>query len=344
MKVVFIADCLTTQRAGIHYYAKNFIPRVIKRYPGHSYYHLTTEDYDIEGSSNIVVPVNKAIPFHYRIRYFTSIPKALHRIGVDVAIEMAHFGPFLLNKTIKKITMIHDLTPIMYPQYHDNFSVVWHKLFFKRLAQSVDSLMTNSQSTKTDIINQFSIAPKKIFVNYPIIQKKEIEEKNRKEVYTFLTVGTIEPRKRHLFILDGLERYYANGNMDFSWVVIGQKGWRYEEFFDKLNVSPIKDKIEITGYVDETTLSKLYREADCFLYASEYEGFGMPILEAMSYNMKLVLSNTMIHREVAGLSGAYFNTIEELSKLLNFVKDNDIESSRAEMDRIIDSDIEVPFL
>lgn len=345
MKVVFIADCLTTQIAGIHYYAKNFIPDVIRDFSNNEFYHITSEAYEIVGSKNIVIPINQRVPFHYRLRYFGAIPKVINSLDADVAIEMAHFGPFRLNRQIKRMTMVHDLTPILYPYYHDRLSVTWHRLFFRRLLQKVDGILTNSYSTKKDVVDQFGIEPNKIYVNYPRLASTFTPKTDEdKTTTTFLTVGTIEPRKRHELILAGFERAYGRGFSDFEWIVVGQKGWNNYGFYNKLNKSPVNHLVDLVGYVDDEQLHDLYKKSDVLVYASEYEGFGMPITESLSYGLKLILSDTIVHREVAGEAGLYFSDINVLAELIIHNDQIELDIIRERFEQFSRRVISLPFL
>ena len=171
--------------AGIHYYARQFIERVISQYPQHEYYHITSSEYPVHRSQNIIIPILRSIPFHYRIRYISSIPKRIKDLDPDIVIEMAHFGPFFLPKSIKSYVVVHDLTPILYPQYHDWISVLWHRLFFGNLLQKVDGIITNSKTTKNDVGNHFGIRLNKITVAYPnpsyLFRGETITEENSGE-------------------------------------------------------------------------------------------------------------------------------------------------------------------
>ncbi len=330
LKVVFIADCLTTQRAGIHYYARQFIPRVIAQYPDHEYYHITSQPYELSASENIVVPITTKIPMHYRIRYFTAIPKAIKKVGANVAIELAHFGPFRLPKNIKRYTVIHDLTPILYSQYHDRPSVLWHRFRLRPLLRSVDGIITNSHTTRQDIHNHLSIDLHKIEVAYPAVQtsKRILRSVARQDrVIKLLTVGTIEPRKNHIEILRALEQAVDQGFGPFEWYIAGGEGWDYRQINRAMSESPIADRIRKYGYVSDADLQRLYQQADYLVYASRYEGFGLPISEAMGHGLGLILSDIPVHREVAEDTALYFADRDTLVGLLMDLEKN-VASSR----------------
>lgn len=115
----------------------------------------------------------------------------------------------------------------------------------------------------------------------------------------FLTVGTIEPRKNHLRILEALERLHAKG-FPHRWKIAGGKGWMSEPFFARLATSPSRDRIELLGDVDDLALARLYAGASAVVYVSLYEGFGLPLVEAMRAGAPLITSALASMPEVAG--------------------------------------------
>lgn len=346
MKVVFVADNLTTQTAGIHVYTRQFIKRTIKQYPKHSYHHITTTPYEIAGSINEIIPIKRWLPGHYRLRYFNEIPRRIRSLTGDVVIEMAHFGPFRLpDESIKRVTVVHDLTPILYPQYHDKLSVWWHTYQFGSLLQSVDAIISNSHTTRSDIVGHLDVDPNKISVCYPTVPNVS----SQKTPFEYgpvqlLTVGTIEPRKNHLFILEALLEWYEEHQRDFTWVVAGAKGWKSEPFYDALKSSPIESKVLLTGHITDQQLHDMYRDSDVFLFASHYEGFGLPILEAMAYGLCVILSDTTIHHEVGGEGCMYVQSSKDLSDILNQLPIGLRHNHNVQLEHLNKAPFEVPFL
>ena len=346
MKVVFVADNLTTQSAGIHVYTRQFIKRAIAQYPHHSYHHITSAPYDIEGSINEVIPIKKWMPGHYRLRYYNEIPNRIKALHGEVVIEMAHFGPFGLPEYMKRITVVHDLTPILYPKYHDRPSVWWHKNHFGKLLRSVDAIICNSNTTLSDIVTHLNVEHSKINVCYPAVPTSNVPVRETREVglINLLTVGTVEPRKNHLFILEALTQWYEEYQKEFTWVIAGAKGWKSKTFYDALKSSSIEDKVRLTGYVDDHELNSLYGNSDAFLFASHYEGFGLPILEAMSSGLSVILSDTKIHREVGGDGCRYVQTHKDLIAEMNELSEQSQCNHDNQLEYLKNASFEVPFL
>ena len=167
MKIVFLADCITTQKAGIHYYARNLVDQIIKSYPEHDYYLVASEKIEDLQISQIIVPINEFIPFHLRWRQVFIIPKEVGKVNPDYVIELAHFGPFNLRSAIDRVTVIHDLTPITHPRWHPFISSITHKLILPYVVKRAKYIITNSSWTKAQIKRYYQKNDQDVLVSYP---------------------------------------------------------------------------------------------------------------------------------------------------------------------------------
>lgn len=340
-KVVFLADCLVTQKAGIHFYAKQFIKRIIRQYPQNQYFTVLPYPYGEIDTTEIIVPIRAWLPFHFRLRYFTSIPKAVSKLKPDLVIELAHFGPFRLDDSIKKLTVIHDLTPIMFPEWHDRLSTNMHKLLLPKILKHADGIVTNSIQTKNDVLKYLPETKDKIAVAYPkIIKEKSEVEINNNNLNTgekyLLAVGTIEPRKNYGLLIKAFAKL-AKIHSDIKLRIVGYKGWKSKDFFSLIQRSSFKDRIILEGYTSEQRLQSLYMEAHAFVFPSLYEGFGLPLLEALSFGLPIVCSDLETSKEICADSAFYFpkNNEHELMKILiELLKDS--FDRKAQMQKSLD--------
>lgn len=328
-KVVFLADCLITQKAGIHYYALQFIKRTIAKYTDHDYYIVVPEKYNHLNINQIVIPINSKIPLHLRVRNIWHIPQSINKLNPDIVIEMAHFGPFRLNSSIKRVTIIHDLTAILYPEWHDKASHIVQKLFLKRILKKADHVITNSHSTAESIKEYQPLTKDKITVVYPSINVKVKKNNSDKNIGVyFLSVGTIEPRKNYIQLIKAFEKVAANHG-EVKLVIIGYKGWKYEPVLNAIKKSTYSDRIILKGYISEEELIKYYRNSIAFVFTTLYEGYGLPLLEAMSLESVIISSDIAICREVCGKAALFYKDTDDLSmKMVDVLKNQD---SYAEM-------------
>jgi glycosyltransferase involved in cell wall biosynthesis len=214
-------------------------------------------------------------------------------------------------QNIKKIISIYDLSFIKYPEYVN--SVV--QQYAKRLAKCLkwtDAIITISESSKQDIINYLNFPAEKVFVT-PLASRYNTEFLNRlnldREIQNcnfdfskpyLLFVSTIEPRKNIQSIIQAFNWLKQNHKIDHQLVLIGRKGWKYEPIFEAIQSSPWKKEIHHLDYLSDELVALFYSRADVFVYPSHYEGFGLPVLEAMTLGAPVVAANTSSIPEVAG--------------------------------------------
>lgn len=326
MKIAILSDALDLQYAGIHVYLRGLLNALTHTDRKNEYFLVRPKaGGEFENVNEIVVPVLPLLPGHRRIREFTSIPRRLIREGVDVVLEPAHFGPFCLPKGIKRITIIHDLTPVLFPEFHPALSSQVQKMTLPHILRKADCILANSGYTKRDIEKCYPSCIGKTHVVFPgkesIFQPARdaaVLEKYKIRQPFLLSVGTIEPRKNLLTLLKSYESFRRQSEQPLQWVLVGKKGWKNESFFQALEVSPFRGDIILTGYTERLELPVLYSMARIFIYPSLYEGFGLPVLEAMSCGAPVLISNSSSLPEVGGDAACYFDPTseEELTKQL----------------------------
>jgi len=327
MRIAFLADPLDLQSAGILRYSKELLSAIDALDLDHEIIIQRAEaSADFKNCRELIIPVNKSIPLHQRIRTFTSIPNALNKLNLDAVIELAHFGPFRLENSVKRLTMIHDLTPLLFPKFHTRKSVLFHKLLLRSILKRTDYIITNSEHSKKDIIHKYPFSVDKItaiplgvnpIVEY--IEGKDVFEKHQINKPYFLHVGTIEPRKNLSHLLQAYNEFRLYGSKVVDLVLVGKKGWKYTAVEEAINASPYRKDIKVCGFLNEDELSSLYAKAEAFIYPSHYEGFGLPILEAMKYGNVVISARNSSLPEVGADVALYFESKEELIKLMTKV-------------------------
>ena len=192
---------------------------------------------------------------------------------------------------------VHDLIPLLFPRWQTTRRVLYFKYFLKYRFRFVDRFIAVSNTTKQDLIDLFEIPEDKIDVVYEGVseQFRPIEKKRKDFI---LTVGTLEPRKNFKRIIEAYISLRTEEKISDKLIIVGKKGW----LFDDILTIPgaFQDDIIFKGYVSEDELIRLFQLARFFIYPSMYEGFGLPILEAMACGCPVITSNTSSMPEVAG--------------------------------------------
>ncbi len=224
--------------------------------------------------------------------------------------DIFHAGDWsqpLLTDT-KLVTTIHDLTVLKYPQHHHPKTISAHKRRHKWVKQEAEAIIADSQATKADIEKLLDINPNKIHVVYLAAsenfsqfdslpspqaesQKLKIRQQYHLDQPFILFVGTQEPRKNLSRVLEAFTKLRST-QKNLELILVGKFGWG-----DQTNPTPAVRQL---GFVPDEHLPALYSCASAFVYPSLYEGFGLPVLEAMSVGTPVVTSNQGSLKEVAG--------------------------------------------
>jgi len=226
-------------------------------------------------------------------------------------------------QNIKKVVTIHDLCYLKFPNKMKILTRFLDIIFINFAILIADKLITVSNSVKLEIINKFKIPKHKILKIYSgsFLKDKIFKHKNKNKIKYLLFVGTIEPRKNIKNLILGFDLFYRNNlNSNIHLYIAGGKGW------DNQNYSLLLDSLESKNYIkiiinpSDNNLKKMYQDCLAHINASFYEGFGLPIVEAMSYKKMSILSNIPIYKEITENKFVYFDPkdIEDISKKINF--------------------------
>lgn len=325
MKIAFLADPLDTQYAGIHVFCKELLHAIDDLALSHDISVFRAKDNkEFKNLKEVVFPIRKSLLIHHRARLFTQFPKFIKQNNFDLVVELAHFGPFGLPDTIKQVTYIHDLTPLTHKKFHGIASQKMHQLLLPRILRKSHLILCNSRQTHKDISdfspnvrNKIEVIPLGISDFYsPKFDAQAIKKLQITKPF-LIHVGTLEPRKNIPFLIKAFEKVrLKDPENEIQLVLTGKEGWDYEEIHEVFENSKFKSDIIFTGYVPKKLLPVLYTHAECLVMPSHYEGFGLPVLEAMACGCPCLLSGKGALKEVAGEAAIYFdiNQIDTLVK------------------------------
>ncbi|MBE9032276.1 glycosyltransferase family 4 protein [filamentous cyanobacterium LEGE 11480] len=209
----------------------------------------------------------------------------------------------------RKVMTIYDLTFIKYPHY-SNAVVQAYADRVRRCLRWTDLVLTISESSKRDIVEYLGFPAAKVIVT-PLASRYSVADAHRSpnaptiagydaQKPYILFVSTIEPRKNILGVIAAFDQLKKTQHIPHDLVLVGQKGWLFEPIFERIGQSPYCESIHHLDYLTNDQVSDFYRYADVFVYPSHYEGFGLPVLEAMTLGCPVVCSNNSSLPEVAG--------------------------------------------
>jgi glycosyltransferase involved in cell wall biosynthesis len=239
----------------------------------------------------------------------------------DVLWMPVHNVPIFRRKKLKIVVTIHDLAFKIFPQYFPKGDLIKLNRLSDLAIENADQIIAVSQATKNDILRFYpqiteervtvihhgfdgSIFSKKVSQaeSTPILSKFKIQ--NSKFI---LYVGAIQPRKNLGVLIEAFEKTKAK-NPQLKLVIAGAPAWQYECTLEKIAQSQFRDDIVITGTLPFDQIGVLYQNALAFVFPSLYEGFGIPVLEAMASGAPVILANNSSLPEVAGDNALYFDT------------------------------------
>jgi glycosyltransferase involved in cell wall biosynthesis len=246
------------------------------------------------------------------LRLLLFIPRGLRVQHIDLFHGLDHIGVPLFAKVGRYVATIHDMIPLLWPQWvtHKHRLVV--TAAYSRLRRQADLVIAPSEATKADIVRRLQIEPQRIAVipwgcdeRFQLGGDPEhfaaVRQRYRLPAQYLLFVGTLEPRKNLTTLLHAYAMLRAEGcGKDLKLVVAGRTGWLYADIFDTVKTLALDEEVIFTGFVDDEDLPDLYRGARLFVFPSLYEGFGLPILEAMASGVPVVTSDLASMPEVAG--------------------------------------------
>jgi glycosyltransferase involved in cell wall biosynthesis len=217
-----------------------------------------------------------------------------------------------VSEKTKLIITIHDLSFEHYPESFSLKRRLWHVFVNpKKICQKADGIVVVSESTKNDLVRIYKINPRKIEVIYSAVSEKfsvisrndkkmiEVKEKYKLPYKFILYLGTIEPRKNIIGIIKffndlqkiGLSENKYKELLDYKLIIAGSKGWLSKKVFSELKKSEFKSSIRFVNYIPDSDKEYFFNLASLFVYPSLFEGFGFPVLEAMSCGVPVITSN-----------------------------------------------------
>ena len=211
------------------------------------------------------------------------------------------FIPFTFRPVI---AVIHDMIEFKVNEKFSKLRMLYRKMIVPRMASISKHIITVSEHSKKDIVEICGVSEEKISVVYNSVSEKFTHSDGFVNEYGdyMLYVGTVDhPGKNSFNAVKAFELYRQNHpDSNLKFIICGMPGKGYEQVFSEIQNSSFKDDIVLTGYVSEATLSGLYKNAKLFVFISYYEGFGLPVLEAMKCGIPVITSNRSSLPEVAG--------------------------------------------
>ena len=304
MKIAFDIRSLVKKKTGIGYYTESLLEALLAIDQVNEYVLYAKKSFF---SKKKKIPQFKFSNVRYSIDRF-SFWKARGIRNCDVLVTTGHNFP--KRKGQKMVVIVADVIHFAFPGGHTAETVKTIDEGLKRVVKDADVLVAISESTKRDLMKFYKVPEERIVTIYagcnycsqkPTIEVAQnvLEERFQIKGDYLLYVGTLEPRKNVENIIRAYGKLRSKG-FSIPLVLAGMKGWMFESIFDTVRDLSLTDYVRFTDYVSYKEKQCLYRLAKLFVYPSLYEGFGLPVLEAMDYGIPVITSNCSSLPEVAG--------------------------------------------
>ena len=346
LKIAFDAKRAFNNHTGLGNYSRFVIKGMLDAYPQHVFYLFTPSIKSeftklVEGYTNVhVISPQNIFGKTFKALWRTfSVTGKLNKLGVDVYHGLSNELPSNIKSFKgKSIVTIHDLIFLRYPQYYKIIDRLIYKRKFIKACLDAHVVVAASKQTASDIQSFLEIDSQKIEVVYQNcdeqfdkkISSQELDAVRKKYDLTssyFICIGTIEPRKKQLMVLQAF--YQSNVNKHL--VFVGKQTNYAEELHLFINQNQIADKVHFIEGADFVDFPALYQNASMAIYASEFEGFGIPVLEAMRSDVKVAVANTSSLTEVGGDAVQYFETSEQLTALFRYEDSSTINHGKVQI-------------
>jgi glycosyltransferase involved in cell wall biosynthesis len=238
-------------------------------------------------------------------------PFALRREGVDLLHALAFVTPLL--SPCPSVVTVYDLSFLLYPESFKRAKRFYLGLFTRLSARRARRVIAISKSTKRDVVRLLGVPPGKVEVVYcgidevfrPLTEDQVITFRSKRGLPErfILFVGTIEPRKNVTRLIEAFASLQTCQPANLKLVIGGAKGWFYEDVFARVEELGLEGAVIFPGYIPVSELPLWYNAAELFVYPSLYEGFGLPLLEALACGTPVVTANTSSLPEVVGEAG-----------------------------------------
>ncbi len=237
--------------------------------------------------------------------WFTfELPKILNKMKPDIFWGPQQTIPFSLNKNIKTIITINDYIAYFYPKTMRKIALIQQRIYQRYSLFNADMIVSISKNNIEDTKKIFPEFKKEIKIIYYGIDKKRKFDKNSIPILDknfILAVSTIEPRKNYSTLIEAYYKYFLSETKEpYYLVIVGKRGWESKKFYNRLDeIIGKTGTVFLLENVTDDLLSQLYQRCAFFCLPSMYEGFGIPVLEAISFGKNLILSDIPVFREIA---------------------------------------------
>lgn len=308
---------------GIGWFSYQTLKRMTQAQPDVHFVFLFDRPYDEEFifSDNItplIIGPQARHPFLYYAWFQFSVKSILNRLQPDLFLSPDGF--LSLGTQCKQLPVIHDLNFVHHPKDVRPLTSRYYNYFFPKYAKAASRIATVSEYSKQDISQTYGIATSKIDVVYNGInegfkplsneEKASVRKQYSKDKPYFLFVGSQSPRKNLVRLIEAFAILKKQESSEYLLLITGANFWGESELRKAIEQSGVKEDVIFTGRIEQSELEKIMASAFALTFVPYFEGFGIPIIEAMQCGVPVICANTTCLPEIADDAALYINPFE----------------------------------
>jgi len=298
---------------GIGWFTYQTLERIVRRHPEHEFIFFFDRPYDpafvfAENVTPVVVPPPARHPVLFYIWFDICLPLMLRKYRADVFLSTD--GQMSLNTSVPTCLVVHDLAFEHYPEHLKFSQRTYWRYFSPRFARKARRIVTVSEFSRQDIAARYHIPPEKIAVAHngahdayrPLgwEEREAVKRQYADGCEYFVFAGALHPRKNVVNLLKAFIAFKKHHRTNMKLVIVGRMAWKFKELEEMREEMPFREDVKWVGYMNVDELSRVTGAAYAMVYVSLFEGFGIPILEALQCHVPAIVSNTSSMPEVAG--------------------------------------------
>lgn len=347
MRIAVNARFLLPERLeGFGLFTQEVLRVMVQQHPAHEFHLFFDQPFDskfvfaanVQG--HVLSPAARH-PLLWKYWFDVQVPRMLKTLKADVFFSPD--GQCSLRTKVPQVLAVHDLGFLHRPGDYRTSHLRYYKYYTPRFLRKAQSVLTVSDFSKQDIIAQYNTPAEKIGVVHngvkEIFAPLDYDAKDAmKENYAagteyFLYAGTLQPRKNLINLLKAFSVFKRRLHSAFKLVLAGRLAWKNDEFLELLKTYKYRDDVVLTGHLPEAELARLMASAYAFVYPSFFEGFGLPVAEAMRCGVPVLTAKASAMEEVSAGVALYFNphSVDEMAEaLMRIYKDEDGRRERVQ--------------
>ncbi len=342
---------------GIGYFNFEVLQRLVRNMPDDTFYFIFDRPFNPDSIfGKNVIPIVLLPPARHPILWFIwfemSVARFLKKLKPDVFLSMDNYCT--LNTKTRTVLAMHDIAFMHYPAEVPRIVLAYYKYFVPKFLTHAESIITVSEFCKRDILSKFkNISSEKIHVTYngcrsEFIPISDTEKKSIRDQYTngapyFIYVGSINPRKNIDTLVKAFDIFKSQTENNVKLVLVGKVAWQKKKVIAAYKSAKFKKDIIFLGYVDAQKLPALLGAALALTYISLFEGFGVPIIEAMACEVPVITSNCTAMPEISKNAALLIdpnNTQEIVLAMQNIYSDTYLRTQLIELGKMRKNDFD----